>query len=236
MAFGARSASESGAGAVLRAKVNLAASLVLARSPGFEGRPDIDVWLPELLFRTHCFARASAPLMQAALARAEQLGPEDRVAAGLCPYLREHIAEEAEHGDWLLEDLEVLGRTRVAVLARVPPIAIASGVGAQYYYVFHYHPVAVLAYIAVLEHTVLPLDVLESLVASSKLPAAAFRTLLEHSRLDPQHTEQLYALLDHLPLSPSLVQLLGVNAFETVSMLDRTLQEVFEAAPASAAR
>lgn len=236
MAFGARSASESGAGAVLRAKVNLAASLVLARSPGFEGRPDVDVWLPELLFRTHCFARASAPLMQAALARAEQLGSEDRVATGICPYLREHIVEEAEHGDWLLEDLEVLGRARAAVLARVPPVAIASGVGAQYYYIHHYHPVAVLAYIAVLEHTVLPLDVLESLVAKSRLPAGAFRTLLEHSRLDPRHTEQLYALLDELPLSPSLVQLLGVNAFETVSTLDRTLQEVFEAAPASAAR
>lgn len=241
MASGVRSASEAEAvarfvfellpGAALRGKVSLAASLVLARSPGFESRPDIDVWLPELLFRTHCFARASAPLMQAALARVEELGREDRVAWGLRVYLREHIAEEAEHGEWLLEDLEVLGRKRAAVLARVPPVTIATGVGAQYYWIQHYHPVAVLAYIALLEHTVLPLQVLEPLLQGSKLPARAFRSLLEHAKLDPIHTEQVYALLDVLQLTTGQKQLLGINAFETAAVLDQSLQEVFAYAP-----
>jgi hypothetical protein len=245
MASGARSASEAEIdarfvfeprpGAALRGKVSLAASLVLARSPGFETRPDIDVWLPELLFRTHCFARASAPLMRAALARAEELGREDRVAWGLRAYLAEHIAEEAEHGEWMLEDLEVLGRKRAAVLARVPPVTIANGVGAQYYWIQHYHPVAVLAYIALLEHTVLPLSVLEPLAKGSKLPPRAFRSLFEHAKLDPVHTERVYTLLDALQLTVGQKQVLGVNAFETAAVLDQSLQEVFAHAPAARA-
>jgi Iron-containing redox enzyme len=232
MAFGARFVSEPRAGAALRGKVNLAARLVLARSPGFESRPDIDVWLPELLFHTHCFARASAPLMRAALARAEELAPADRVAAGICAYLSEHIVEEAEHGEWVLEDLAVLGRSRASVLARIPPATIATGVGAQYYWIHHVHPVALLAYIAVLEHTVLPLEVLEPLVRSSRLPARAFRTLREHAAIDASHTERVYALLDKLDVKRAQIQLLGINAFETVALLDRSLQEVFEHAPA----
>jgi heme oxygenase-like protein len=220
-------------GAALRVKVKLAASLVLARSPGFESRPDIDVWLPELLFRTHCFARASAPLMRVALARAEELGRDDKVAFALRDYLREHIEEEAEHDAWLLDDLEVLGRKRAAVLARLPPSTIAAGVGAQYYWISHYHPVAVLAYIAVLEHTVLPLTVLEPLTQHSKLPARAFRTLIEHAKLDPGHTERVYALLDTMRLTQGQKQLLGINAFETASLLDQSLQEVFRNAPAA---
>jgi hypothetical protein len=218
-------------GAALRGKVSLAASLVLARSPGFEARPDIDVWLPELLFRTHCFARASAPLMRAALARTEELGRDDEVAWSMRDYLRKHIEEEAEHAAWLLEDLEVLGRKRAAVLARVPPVTIAAGVGAQYYFIHHYHPVAVLGYIAVLEHTVLPLEVLQPLVQASKLPARAFRSLLEHAKLDPAHTERVYTLLDAMKLTPGQAQVLGINAFETASLLDKSLQEVFEHAP-----
>jgi hypothetical protein len=233
MASGARFVFESRPGAGLRVKVKLAASLVLARSPGFESRPDVDVWLPELLFRTHCFARASAPLMRAALARAEELGREDRVAFAMRDYLREHIEEESEHDAWLLEDLEVLGRKRAAVLAKLPPPTIAAGVGAQYYWIQHYHPVAVLAYIAVLEHTVLPLTVLERFAKASKLPSRAFRTLLEHAKLDPVHTERVYALLDTMRLTPGQKELLGVNVFETASLLDQSLQEVFRKAPAA---
>lgn len=220
-------------GAALRGKVSLAASLVLERSPGFESRPDIDVWLPELLFRTHCFARASAPLMRAALARIEELGRDDKVASNMRDYLREHIEEEAQHGAWILEDLEALGRKRAAVLARVPPATIATGVGAQYYWIHHYHPVAVLGYIAVLEHTVLPLEVLQPLVEGSKLPVRAFRSLLEHAKLDPAHTERVYTLLDGMKLTPGQAQVLGVNAFETASLLDQSLQEVFAHAPAA---
>jgi hypothetical protein len=186
-----------------------------------------------LLFRTHCFARASAPLMRAARVRAEELGRSDRVAAGICTYLNEHIAEEEVHGDWLLEDLEVLGLPREHVLARIPPATIASGVGAQYYWIQHYHPVALLAYIAVLEQSVLPPWVLESLIARSRSPAGAFRTLREHARLDPEHTARLYALLDELAPSPELVQLLGINAFETVALLDRSLSEIFLPLPAA---
>jgi hypothetical protein len=218
-------------GAALRGKVGLAARLVLARSPGFESRPDIDVWLPELLFRTHCFARASAPLLRAALARVEELGPADRVAAGIRDYLREQIEEGAKYEAGLLVDLEVLGRKRAAVLARVPPTTIATGVGAQYYWISHYHPVAVMAYIAMLEHTVLPLELLGPLVLSSKLPSGAFRSLLERANRNPPHEQKVYAVLDGLQLTTGQKELLGINTFETAAVLERSLQEVFAHSP-----
>lgn len=243
MGFGARSVREVDVaprfnfeprpGAALRGKVSLAARLVLARSPGFESRPDIDVWLPELLFRTHCFARAEAPLLRAAVARAEELGREDRVAWGIRDYLREHIAERANYEESLLVDLEVLGRKRAAVLARLPPVTIATGLGAQYYWIAHYHPVAVMAYIAMLEHTVLPLELLGPLVLGSKLPSRAFRSLLERANQNPPHEQKVYAVLDALQLTTGQKQLLGINTFETAAIFERSLQEAFAYAPAA---
>jgi len=187
---------------------------------------DVDALLPELLFRTHCVARASVPLLEAARLRSYELSARDPVARGLIGYLAEQIEEEQAHAEWVLVDLEEIGCARDAVLARSPPATIAELVGAQYYWIHHAHPVALLAYIAVLEQHVTPAAVLRELMSRSRLASTAFRTLLEHSELDGAHVAELYALLDELPLSSAQLRLLSVNAFRTVELLDRSFDEI----------
>ena len=106
---------------------------------------------PEYLVASHGIVRASVPLMEVARQRATSIAGEDPVAAGLAAYLYEHIPEELDHDEWVLQDLELLGVDRTHVLARPPTPTIAQFVGAQYYWVAHYHPVALLGYIALLE-------------------------------------------------------------------------------------
>jgi len=213
-------------GAALRFKVALASR---AEPAGMGAAGNIDTFLLEILFRTHCVARASAPLMRAAAARAAELASSDSVASAIVAYLNGHIEEEQEHADWVLEDLEALGYPRAITLARVPPSTVAELVGAQYYWIHHVHPVAVLAYIAVLEQRVTPLALLRQVMAESQLPAASFRTLLEHAQLDPSHTMVLYELIDQLPLSTEQIALLSASAFQTIRLLDRSFEEVFDA-------
>ncbi len=113
--------------------------------------PQLPELYPEFLITSHGIIRASVPLMQRARDEAAQRAADDPVCAALAPYFDEHIEEERHHDDWLLDDLETLGRGRDDVLARPPTATIAGLVGAQYYWVIHYHPVAVLGYIALLE-------------------------------------------------------------------------------------
>ena len=94
--------------------------------------PRIADLFPEYLFTVHCIIRASVPLMETARKRARELAPNDPVGAALAPYLDEHIPEERDHDEWLLEDLEVLGKDRSAILARPPSPTVAAAVGAQY--------------------------------------------------------------------------------------------------------
>lgn len=189
-------------------------------------RSELEATLPELLFRTHCVARASVPLLQAALARSRELSASDPVAQGMLAYLAEHVREEQEHAEWVLEDLESIGGQRQSILDRSPPAPIAELVGAQYYWIHHAHPVALLAYIAVLEQHVTPAEVLRELLNESKLEARAFRTFLEHAERDTGHVAELYDLIDRLPLSPAQVSLLSANAFRTIELLPRCFEEL----------
>jgi hypothetical protein len=220
-------------GAALRHKVALASRILQAPTRGAGAGEESDALLPELLFRTHCVARASVPLMQAARLRSLELSAVDPVAQGMTEYLAEHIEEELAHAEWVLEDLEEMGCAREVILARSPPATIAELVGAQYYWIHHAHPVALLAYIAVLEQHVTPGLVLRDLLSKSRHAPAAFRTLLEHAERDPSHVADLYALLDRLPLSPGQVSLLSVNAFRTVELLDRSFDELWAGLAAS---
>ena len=189
---------------------------------------------PEYLFTSHCVIRASVPLMEAALTRAQELAPTDPVAAAVAPYLEEHIPEELDHDEWLLDDLEVLGRDRAAVLARPPSPTVAALVGAQYYWIFHYHPVGLLGYIAVFEGYPPSPQMIDGLVASTGYPRGAFRTMVAHAELDPGHRDELDRLLDELPLTPEQSAVVGLSAMFSVDAFARAIDEVVEeAAPES---
>lgn len=183
---------------------------------------------PEYLFAFHCILRANVPLMEAALGQSESLAADDPTAAGLAAYLERHIPEELHHDEWLLADLELLGGERATILARAPSPAVAALVGAQYYWIFHYHPAALLGYIAALEGYPPSMQLIDELVARTGHSRAAFRTLTAHAELDPAHRDDLDEMLDDLPLTRSQSAVIGLSALYSVHMLTRVFEEIVD--------
>jgi hypothetical protein len=210
-------------GLVLGASVNAAERLIAHQR--------VRELYPEYLFMSHCIIRASVPLMESARERARAMGSEDRVAAALADYLGSHIDEERDHDEWLLEDLEAIGFERSAILARPPSPTVATAVGAQYYWVLHYHPVALLGWIGLLEGYPPTPQMIDRLIARTGYGPEAFRTLVLHAELDPGHGDELFAALDRLPLTPEQSAVIGLNAISSVHLLARALDEVAATSP-----
>jgi hypothetical protein len=215
----------------LRDKIRIAGSGLEAAATALWTHPRLSDIYPEFLFRNHAVIRASVPLMQAAATACEPHVTSDPLAAGIFTYLTRHIPEEMHHDDWILDDLEVLNIPRSEVLPRIPPPAVAALVGAQYYWIRHYHPLALLGFIAVLEGTPPDVDYFERLADRSGIPREAFSNLLRHGRLDPRHRDDLDRALDELPLSEKHHALLGVSSFQTVHLLARVVEDMLESAP-----
>jgi len=216
------------ASALLHAKIELVIEPFLDASNKFLGHSRIAALYPEYLITLHCVVRSSVPLMQAALDRAESMADSDPVAGDLTSYLAAHIEEERDHDQWILDDLERLGVERADVLARLPSHNVAALVGSQYYWVLHFHPVALLGYLMVSEGYPVAPSVVEELVERTGYPRDCFRMLAEHAELDPHHGEELDQLIDSLPLRPDLETLLGLSAMHTVGFMARCLDEVVE--------
>jgi len=164
----------------------------------------------------HAVIRASVPLMQAAQRQCVELAG-DPVAATLAGYYAKHIKEELHHDEWLLVDLAAAGRDPTRVLTDPPPAAVARMVGAQYYWLRHYHPVCLLGYIAVMEGNAPPTWLAGQLAGSTELPSAAFRTLHHHALADLGHSADFDAFLDSLTLPVKLQQAVAISALNTVA-------------------
>ncbi|MFB7916693.1 iron-containing redox enzyme family protein [Streptomyces sp. NPDC056061] len=185
----------------------------------------------------HAVIRASVPLMERAADRASLLARYgDPLGASLVPYLEEHIREEADHDAWLLEDLAAAGGDPRSAADPVPPPLVASLAGAQYYWIEHHHPVALLGYIAVLEGHAPAAGLAPRLARLTGLPAPAFRTVHEHARLDDGHSAELYALLDRLPMSRGQETAVAVSALHTTDALTQLFVRLGRTVPARPAR
>lgn len=188
--------------------------------------PHLAERFPDYLYRIHSIIRASVPLMEEALEQAAARAQDDPSCAALADYLAHHVPEERHHDEWLLDDLEVLGVSRADVWARQPSPTVAALVGAQYYWIRHQHPIAILGYIAVLEGTPPTEEHVEGIIERTGLPPAAFRTFIKHARLDPHHRDDLDAALDAMPLTDEQELLVTTSALETQHWLARSLIEV----------
>ena len=187
---------------------------------------------PMYLTIWHGVVRSAVPLMEAALERARELAPGDEVAAGLVPYLAHHAPEERGHDRWLLEDLEVLGVEPAEVLRRIPSPRIAALVGAQYYWLRHHHPVSLLGHMAFVEGYPPEPGFSERLREATGHPAASFRAIRRHERLDIRHREELYEAIDGLPLEPEHETLMGISALHTAQSAIDVFEEIHTAVPA----
>ncbi|MEU1483635.1 iron-containing redox enzyme family protein [Streptomyces sp. NPDC005752] len=170
----------------------------------------------------HAVVRASVPLMERAVERATLLDAGgDPLAGPLAAYLREHIQEERNHDTWLLEDIRAAGSLPGDALGPMPSPLVAALAGAQYYWIEHHHPVALLGYIAVLEGYAPAPDLTSRIADTTGLPNAALRTVQEHAALDTGHLDELYALLDRLPLTRGRQSDVTVSAMHSLDALTR---------------
>jgi Iron-containing redox enzyme len=218
------------ASARLRGKIGLVIQPFGVACTRLMTHPQIaDLW-PKYLVTQHAIIRATVPLMEAAASRADGMADGDPVAAGAASYLSRHAEEERHHDDWLLDDLELLGVNRRAVLSHLPSQSVAALVGCQYYWALHYHPVAVLGYIALMEGYPPTPELVEDLIARTGYPREVFRTFAEHGELDPHHRDELDEAIDSLPLTGKQEALLGLSAMSSVEFLARSVEEVLETA------
>jgi hypothetical protein len=168
------------------------------------------------------------PLTEAALTRSRELSDTDPLAAPLAAYLEEHVDEELGHDETLLDDLELVGVDRASAVARMPSPTVAALVGSQYYWIFHYHPVTFLGFVALMEgHPPTP-ELIEVLIARTGFPPDAFRTYVEHADLDPGHRDHLDRTLDSLPLTAEHESALGVSAIASAGLAARAVAELFD--------
>lgn len=183
---------------------------------------------PRFLATGYPVAEAMVPLMEAGLERAREAAPQDPVAQGLAVYLERHIPEEMhgdEPGGATLDDLAALG-VDPDLLRRDPPAPqVAALIGAQYYWIFHRHPVAILGFLE-LEAYHPDGPTVERLIEVTGLPRDGFRQLILHSKLDVVHARDLHRLLDSLPLEPWHEHLIGLSALQTIGLLADALLEV----------
>lgn len=217
-----------GESAHLRRTLELALPLFAATGRQLWEHPRIRDLYPEYLVATHGVIRASVPLMERALERAQ--ATDDPAAAGLAEYLEHHVDEERGHDDWLLEDLQVLGRSRDEVLARPPSTSVAALVGAQYYWIEHHHPVALLGYIGLLEGYPPTIADVDALMTRTGYEREAFRTLIRHAELDPLHRDDFDEMLDRLPLSPEQSAVIGLSGLYSINAFTRVVVDIMEQA------
>lgn len=213
-----------GESARLRRKLELALPLFVVTGRRLWEHPRIRDLYPDYLIASHGVIRASVPLMERALERAQAV--DDPAAAGLAEYLDHHIDEERGHDDWLLEDLKVLGRPRDEVLARPPSASVAALVGAQYYWIDHYHPVALLGYIGLLEGYPPTIADVDALMARTGYQREAFRTLIRHAELDPLHRDDFDEALDRLPLTAEQSAVIGLSGLYSINAFTRVVEDV----------
>jgi hypothetical protein len=167
-------------------------------------------------------------LTEAALERSQALVDRDPLAGPLTEYLVEHVEEELHHDETLLGDLGILGIDHVSVAERMPSPEVAALVGRQYYWILHFHPIAFLGYVAVMEGYPPTQELIETLIARTGFPRQAFKTYLEHAELDPGHRDRLDRTLDSLSLEPQHEAALGVSAIATAAMAARSLELIVD--------
>lgn len=192
----------------------------------FWAHPCLREIFPEFLFTTYSLGRATVSLLETAAGAARSRWSSDPVAVCVADYCDMHMPEEAQHDEGVLGDLEVLGVSRESALRRIPSPTVAALVGAQYYWIQHVHPVALLGYLEVLEGEPPVAEFLEDVIQRTGLPRAAFRTYFQHAALDQKHRDDLHDALDHMPLAAEHSTMLGVSAFQTVALVRQIFDEL----------
>jgi hypothetical protein len=177
----------------------------------------------------HSTIRATEPLMLAATQRCLALRP-DPVAEALAEYLSRHIGEEYGHDGWVRADYARCGEDPADLDRLLPDATIAALVGAQYYWLHHVHPVALVGHIVVLEGFPPSTGLAAKLAEDTRLPLEAFSALHRHAVLDVKHRADVLRVVDGLPMTGWHEELVGASALHTIlgvcEVVDATMRRV----------
>jgi hypothetical protein len=218
-----------GAADRLRLKIELVEPELAGATALLVNDPRFPQLYRDFLVAYHGILRATIPVLQAA--RGEAVARDGSAEQTLASYLEMHIEEEAGEDEWLLQDLEALGVDRSVALEHVPSQNVACLVGAQYYWVLHVDPVAILGYLAALERDPPSLELIDELIRRTGHDRAAFRTLIAHAERDPDHAEELDDLLDRIQLTDEQWLLVSLSAMNTMQMLALVLNDIVRQPP-----
>jgi len=114
--------------------------------------------------------------------------------------MTEYIREETGHQEWILDDIRACGADAEAVRNGPPGLAAEVLVAYAYDVIARVNPVGFLGMVLVLEgtSTAVASRAAQTLMASLKLPPAAFTYLSSHGELDIGHTRFFATLVDRL--------------------------------------
>lgn len=211
---------------LVRSKIDMTCAPAVLAFREFWEREDLTDAIPGFLVTLQQIMRATVPLMEAARDRCAELADTDPLAAQLHDYYAKHVTEEQDHDVWALDDLEAVGYDRAEVEAMLPLPDVASLMGAQYYWIHHFHPVMMLGCIAVLEGGPPTQALIDKMERASGLPAEAFRTYRFHGEVDVHHLKDLDDALDGFDLSQRDLGLISISATHTAKMLAEIMPRI----------
>lgn len=199
---------------LVRPDLSRAARLMWSAEPALERYRQ---WLSV----AHDLVCATAPLLAEAAAESLRRGEH-----ALAAYYAAQLTDETGHEEWLREDFAAAGGDPAQWTERVPAPAAARLAGAQYYWLRHAHPVALIGHIAVLEWHPPRAELAAELARRTGLPSDAFRTIARHAELDGEHGRRLDELLGALALRPAQHQLITTSAITSAEGLVALMTDI----------
>lgn len=196
----------------------------------FREHPQLSNICIDYIKQAHRIAEATVPLMQEVIECAKRL-PDDPVSKPLIQYMKKHIAEEMNHDEWYVNDLDKLNISREDIFSQMPSPNMAALIGSQSYWIKHHHPVAFMGYMTALETNPPTEDYVNNLINASGLPKAGFDTLMMHAKIDISHKKDIIDVLNSLPLTEQHFEIIEISAFQTFRYIALIMEDICKVAP-----
>lgn len=209
----------------LSAKLRLAGSPIAGRLSKFWDHPEFKRLYPELLRELFVVSRGGIPMMEAVRDQARRQG--DPISLRVADYLDKHVVEERGHCEWVLDDLAALGFDRDEESGRPLSVHAASLLGCAYTWSFEVHPAAIMGFLAVFEGDPMTVPFLESVIERHGMPREAFGFYLDHARIDPQHSADIFSIINAIGEVAEVQRAISLCALHTLHLTGEILGSVF---------
>jgi hypothetical protein len=188
---------------------------------------DVRALYPRWLRQLHGVVRADVPLLDTAEREATRRGSAgDVLAAELVAHYEARSVDHLHHDEWVLADYAALGLDPHQLLIAVPSTTVATTVGAIYYWVLHFHPVALLGYLAATDATPPAVELIDEWRRRGGYPSSAFHTLRHQAVAHGDRSDEMRDLVDQLALADAHFEVVGRAAVHTARSRVALLREL----------